>query len=288
MDGFITTGIIGLNMGVEYALLSLGFTLIFGILGVINFAHGGFYMLGGYVAYAAVTFVGLPFPIAILVAFLATGMLGYIFEVALIDRYMSDHLTPMMITIGLYLIITSGLVVVFGPEPANFSFPLRGVVRSGGIYITYANLIVLIVCVLVIIGVYLLMYTTNFGLALRAMADNREVATALGMQPGRYFPLAFGIATGLAGLTGALVTPTLALSPYLGDSILGISFLIVILGGLGSLAGATIASFVFGMIEAYSQVYLGGSMGALALFVLVLLVLVIRPNGLMGRIGRQA
>ncbi|GGC70031.1 branched-chain amino acid ABC transporter permease [Chelatococcus reniformis] len=288
MDGLVTTAIIGLSLGVEYALLSLGFTLIFGILGVINFAHGGFYMIGGYAAYAAVHFAGMPFPAAVATAMLVTALLGYVCELLLIDRYVSDHLTPMMITLGLYLIISTALIVVFGPEPADFSFPIRGSLRSGGIYITYANLIVLLVCATVIAAVYLLMYRTDFGLALRAMADNREVATALGMRPAQYFPLAFGLATGLAGLTGALVTPTLTLSPFLGDSILGMSFLIVILGGLGSLGGAVIASFIVGIVEAYSRVYLGGSKGALALFVVVLIILVVRPNGLMGRIGRPA
>jgi branched-chain amino acid transport system permease protein len=127
------------------------------------------------------------------------------------------------------------------------------------------------------------MYRTDFGRALRALADDRQVAMAQGLRPRLLFPLAFALSTGLAGLTGALVTPILSLSPSIGDPVLATSFLIVILGGLGSIGGATAAAFIVGMVEAYSSVYLGGSKGALVLFVLVLVILVVRPSGLFGR-----
>jgi branched-chain amino acid transport system permease protein len=114
------------------------------------------------------------------------------------------------------------------------------------------------------------------------------VATALGLPPKILFPAAFGVATGLAGFTGALVTPILSLHPHIGDSILTISFMIVILGGLGSVVGAAVAAFVVGLVEAYSSIYLGGSIGALTLFLLVLVTLVVRPTGLFGRQVRAA
>lgn len=288
MEGFISTGVIGLSLGTQYALLSLGFTLIFGILGVINFSHGGFYILGGYVAYSASHLMGLPFAAAVAAATLACAAIGYLIEFLLVEPQVSDHLTTMMITLGVYLIMTTGAVVVFGPEPPEFRFPVSGSFRSGGFYIPWSNLIVFFVCTVVIGGVYLLMYKTRFGIALRAMADDRAVAIAQGLRPSRMFPMAFALATGLAGLTGALVTPILALEPHVGDAVLAKSFMVVILGGLGSIPGATIAAFLVGMIEAYSSVYLGGSKGALALFVLVLLILVVRPTGLMGREARKA
>lgn len=288
MEGLVATGLIGISLGAQYALLALGFTLIFGILGVVNFAHGGFYVLGGYLAYAAVHYLGAPYPLAVVAAALGTAALGYVFELFLLERLVDDHLATLMLTLGLYLMMSTGILVVFGPESPDFRFPVGGVLRGAGFYVPIENLIVLGVCLAAIVSIYLLVYRTNFGRALRALADDRAVATAQGLRPKLLFPLAFALATGLAGLTGALVTPILSLAPHLGDPVLATSFLIVILGGLGSVGGATAAAFIVGMVEAYSAVYLGGSKGALALFVLVLVMLVVRPSGLFGRETRGA
>lgn len=283
MESFVSTGLIGVSLGVQYALLALGFTLIFGILGVVNFSHGGFYVFGGYVAYASVHYLGAPYPLAVVLAVLASGVLGYLFELFLLERVVEDHLSTLMLTLGLFLVMSTGILVTFGPESPEFAFPVTGTWRYGNYYFPKENLIVLSVCVVTIGAVYLLMYQTDFGRALRALADDRRVAAAQGIRPRLLFPLAFALATALAGLTGALVTPILCLAPHLADPVLATSFLIVILGGLGSIGGATLAAFIVGMVEAYSSVYLGGSKGALALFVFVLIMLVIRPSGLFGQ-----
>lgn len=288
MESFVSTGLIGVSLGVQYALLALGFTLIFGILRVLNFAHGAFYVLGGYVAYAAIHHLGVPYALAVVLAVLATGALGYVFELFLLERVVEDPLATLMLTLGLYMVISTGVVVTFGTESPEFAFPVTGTWRSGNYYFPKENLVVLAVCAVTIGMVYLLMYRTDFGRALRALADDRRVAVAQGLRPRLLFPLAFALATGLAGLTGALVTPILALAPHVGDPVLATSFLIVILGGLGSVGGATLAAFLVGMVEAYSSVYLGGSKGALALFVFVLIMLVVRPSGLFGQEAQGA
>jgi branched-chain amino acid transport system permease protein len=285
---FLEAAIIGIMLGAQYALLALGFTLVFGILGVVNFAHGGLYVLGGYVAYACVAMLGLPYPVAVLGAVLATAALGYLFEFLIIERCVNDHLSTMMLTLGFYLVISTSVLAIFGPLSPQFSFPVTGTLRAGGIYVPLENLVVLGTCLLAIGGLYLLIYRTDFGRALRALADDRPVAAAQGVRPTLMFPLAFALATGLAGLTGALVTPILMLAPTVGDPVLVTSFLTVILGGLGSIGGAMVAAFIVGIVEAYSSVYLGGSTGALALFVLVLILLVVRPEGLFGRPMRRA
>jgi len=285
MSQIAAAGLIGVSLGAQYALLALGFTLIFGILGVVNFAHGGFYVLGGYIAYGAVMALGVPYPVAVLIAVFATAALGWLFELLLVERVVEDHLATLMLTLGLYLVLSTGVLVAFGPESRQFAFPVTGTLRYGGLYMPLANLVVLAICLLAIGGVYLLMYRTDLGRALRALADDRHVAATQGLRPRLLFPLAFAIAAGLAGLTGALVTPILSLGPQVGDPVLATSFLIVILGGFGSIGGATVAAFLVGMVEAYSSVYLGGSLGALVLFVLVL---VVRPAGLFGREARGA
>ena len=288
MNEFVSAGLIGVSLGAQYALLALGFTLIFGILGVVNFAHGGFYVAGGYIAYGFVSHLGVPYVLAVLLATLATGAIGYLFELFLVERIVEDHLATLMLTLGLYLVMSTGVLVTFGPESPQFQFPISGTLQIGKFHLPIENIVVLSVCLLAIGAVYLLMYKTDFGRALRALADDRQVAAAQGLRPRLLFPLAFGAACGLAGLTGALVTPILSLAPHVGDPVLATSFLIVILGGLGSIGGATIAAFLVGLVEAYSSVYLGGSKGALALFVLVLIVLVVRPSGLFGREVRGA
>jgi branched-chain amino acid transport system permease protein len=288
MEQFLQAAIIGVSLGAQYALLALGFTLIFGILGVVNFAHGGFYMLGGYVAFSCVEYLGVPYPVGVLGAVLATFVLGWLFELFLLERLIDDHLATLMLTLGLNLVMSTSLLTVFGPLSMDFRFPVSGAIRLGPIYLPRENLIVLLVCLAAIAALWAVLFRTDLGRALRALADDRTVARAQGLRPRLLFPAAFALATGLAGLTGALVTPILALSPGVGDPVLATSFLTVILGGLGSLGGAALAAFIVGIVEAYSSVYFGGSIGALILFVLVLLLLVFRPTGLLGREVRGA
>ena len=289
MEGFISTGLIGLSIGTQYAMIAIGFTLIFGIMGVINFMHGGAYVLGGYFAFGLVSAFGWPYPVAVVAAVLGTAAVGYLIEVLFVDKYVDDHNATMLITLGLYMVMTTVIIMIFGPEPASgFTFPIRGALRWGGIYFPYSSLIVLVICGLAIVGMYYLVFRTRYGIALRAMADDRSIATAQGIRPSHMFPLAFSLAMSLAGLTGALVTPILALEPNLGEGQLLKAFIVVILGGLGSIGGATVAALIVGMVESYSSVYLGGSKGALVLFLFVLLILLIKPSGLMGRETRKA
>jgi branched-chain amino acid transport system permease protein len=288
VDALISTGVTGLSLGTQYALISIGFTLIFGIMGVVNFAHGAFYILGGYFAFTFSHSMGLPYVVAVLLAMLATGILGYLVEVLIVDKHVADHLATMLITLGIYQIMTTGVTVAYGAEPVEFQFPVTGSLRGSNFYIPYSTLIVLGVCTLAIVGVYWLVFKTRYGIALRAMADDGAVARAQGIPPGKMFPMAFGIATALAGLTGALVTPILALEPHGGEGVLGKAFIVVILGGLGSITGAMVAAFIVGLVEAYTSVFLGGSQGALVLFVLVMLILLVRPQGLLGTVARKA
>ena len=288
MDSFISSGLIGLSMGTQYALISIGFTLIFGIMGVVNFAHGGFYILGGYFAFSLSHSLGVPYVLAVLLAMVGTGILGYVIEAVFVEKYVADHLATMLITLAIYQIMITGVSGVYGAEPMDFRFPVSGSLRGPGFHIPYANLIVFAVCTVAIAAVYHLVFKTRYGISLRAMADDAPVARAQGIQPAKMFPMAFGIATALAGLTGALVTPMLALEPHGGEAVLTKAFIVVILGGLGSVTGAMVAAFIVGMVEAYSSVYLGGSKGALALFVLVVLILMVRPQGLFGTVARKA
>ena len=288
LNTFVAISLNGLSLGTQYALIAIGFTLIFGIMGVINFAHGGFYVLGGYLAFSLVNGLGVPFFLAALIAAAGTGVAGYLVEVLIVHKLIEDHLATMLITLGLYLMMITGLTAIYGAEPVPFSFPVSGSLKWQGFRLTYSNMIIIGVCGIAILSVYFLVFKTRYGIALRAMADNASVATAQGIPPRYMFPAAFAIATALAGLTGALVTPILALEPHTGDAVLGKAFIIVILGGLGSITGATVAAFLVAFLEAFSSVYLGGSRGALLLFVIVMLMMLLRPQGLFGTVARKA
>src|SRR3954453_16599173 len=173
MAVFLQAATIGLSLGAQYALLALGFTLIFGILGVVNFSHGGFYMLGGYFAYSCVAYAGLPYPLAVLVAVLATGALGWVFELFLLERLVDDHLATLMLTLGLYLIMSTGLLTVFGPLSMDFTFPVTGALRMGPIYGPRENLIVPAPCLPDNAPLWMRLNRTDLGRSLCALADVR-------------------------------------------------------------------------------------------------------------------
>lgn len=288
MGTLLETIVEGLTLGAQYALVSLGFTMSFGTLGVVNFAHGALYVVGGYVAYSVVTYLGLPFALAVLLALLVTGAIGYVFELTVIEKRVDDHLATIILTAGFSLLISGVLLIVFGPQPKPFGFPLQGTITVASVVLPIARLLIIVLGVAGVAALYVLLYRTELGRALRAMAADRDMAVAQGMRPRALFPLAFAIATGLVGLTGAMVMPVFSLDPFQGDHILTTAFLATIVGGLGSLPGAVVAAVLIGMIESFANVYIGPSVAELVLFVLILVVLVVRPTGLMGGRVRDA
>jgi branched-chain amino acid transport system permease protein len=282
VDGIIQASVNGVTLGAQYALMALGFSLIFGVLGVINFGHGAYYAVGGFVTYYINQSLGMPYVIALIAAVLVTAALGYLFEITVLDRRVDDHLGSIILTLGFGLCLTALLLITFGPEAKEFPFPVDGVVELAGARISAGRLLVVGVSIAVIALVSLFLFRTKYGVALRATAGDREVAAAQGMNPRLMFPIAFALATALAGLTGGLVTPVYLLDPFVGEQVLMISFVVVILGGLGSLPGAVISAFGVGIFQSFCGVYIGGTVAPLLLFTLVLLVLVVRPTGLMG------
>lgn len=282
MEQLIQTVVGGLTLGAQYALMALGFSLAFGILKVINFAHGAFYVAGGYLAFWVTHDLGLPYVLAVVVAVLGTAAIGYVFELFIIERRVDDHLATIVLTLGASLIGGASMLALFGPHSAPFRNPIPGSFSLGGVMIPYARVVTIVVTALAIYAVYQLLYRTAIGNALRALTDDREMAVAMGMKPKILFPLAFAIATGLAGLTGALVTPQFSLAPFVGEHVLMIAFLTVILGGLGSMPGAVIAAVLVGLVESFVGVYIGGSWAPLLLFTGILVLLVVRPSGLLG------
>jgi len=282
MGELVQTVIGGLTLGAQYALMALGFSLAFGILRVINFAHGAFYVIGGYVAYFVTQQLGWPYIVGVILAIAVTGAIGYLFELFILERRIDDHLATIVLTLGASLMGGAAVLALFGAQAVQFPSSLPGTLRMGSAFIPYARLMIIVTSAIAIAAVYFLLFKTQMGGALRALTDDREMAIAQGLRPKILFPVAFAIATGLAGLTGALVTPEFSLAPFVGEPVLMISFLAVIIGGLGSLSGAVIASILVGLIESFVGVYVGGSWAPLLLFTAILVLLVVRPSGLLG------
>jgi len=278
----------GLALGAQYAVLALGFSLVFGVLNVINFAHGGFYMLGGYFTFSAMSAAGLPYVVALLVGALGVAVVGAVMELVLIEPIVDNHEATLTVSLGFFLVLTAGVTALYGPDPVPVEFPVSSVLRFGGLYIPVARLIVIAVSVAAVAALWFLLYRTKYGLALRALSENREVATMQGLRPRTFFPLAVALSAGLAALAGGLVTPIFTLEPVVAQTALMTSFVVVVLGGLGSLVGAAGAAVAFGIAEAVGGAYLSGSLTQLLLFAAVLALLLVRPTGLAGRRLRDA
>jgi len=288
MDTLVQALVNGLALGAQYALLALGFSLVFGVLGVINFAHGGFYLLGGYFTYSLMTSIGLPYVPALIVGVAGVAVVGYLMELVLIEPIVDNHEGTLIISLGFFLILSAVVTVAYGPEAVPAEFPVSHVLRFEGLYIPVARLIVIAVSAGAVVALWLLLFRSRHGVALRALSENREVATMQGLRPRVYFPLAVALSAALAGLAGGMVTPIFTLEPPVAEAALMTSFIVVVLGGLGSLAGAAAAALGVGMMEAIGGTYLDGSMTRLLLFSAVLTLLLFRPAGLAGRSLRDA
>jgi len=288
MDTLIQALINGTALGAQYAMLALGFSLVFGVLGVINLAHGGFYMLGGYFTYSLTSGVGLPFVPALILGVLGVALVGYLVELVLIEPIVDDHEGTLIVSLGFFLVVIAAVTVAYGPEAVPIEFPVSSVLRVGDAYLPVARLIVIAVAALAVLILWMVLFRTRHGVALRALAENREVASIQGLRPRVYFPVAVALSAGLAALAGGLVLPIFTLEPPVAEVALMTSFIIVVLGGLGSLLGAAVAALAVGLVEAIGGAYLDGSTTKLLLFSGVLLLLLLRPSGIAGRSVRDA
>lgn len=288
METLVQALVNGLALGAQYALLALGFSLVFGVLGVINFAHGGFYLLGGYFTYSVMSSVGLPYVLALIIGVAGVAVVGYVMELVLIEPIVDNHEGTLIISLGFFLILSAAVTILYGPESVNFKFPVSSVLRFEGIYVPVARLIVIAVAAAAVTALWFLLFRSRHGVALRALSENREVAMMQGLRPRVYFPLAVALSAALAGLAGGMVTPIFTLEPPVAEAALMTSFIVVVLGGLGSLAGAAGAAIGVGMMEAFGGAYLDGSMTKLLMFSAVLTLLLFRPAGIAGRSLRDA
>jgi branched-chain amino acid transport system permease protein len=276
-------GINGLVLGSLYVLVALGLTLIYGVLVQINFAHADIVTLGAFSAYFFTHALGGAYLPSIAVALLVGAALGFLINAAVFAplRERGNELLPLIATIGVSVMLENVMLAWFGPIPYAFDSPYSDqVIRFGGMFFTAQSVLIIVVSTAAIGLLYAFMKFTFLGKALRAVAQDRETAGLMGINPNRVIMLTFVIASALAGMGGAMLGPVLVLTPFAGASVIVKAFAIVIIGGFGNVEGTIIAGLIVGLIESYTTQLLGPGLIDIVVFALLLLMLAVRPTGL--------
>jgi len=276
-------GINGIVFGSLYVLVALGLTLIYGVLVQINFAHADIVTIGAFAAYFFTFVLGGNYLVSIGVALMVGAALGWLVNATIFaplrDR---SELLPLIATIGVSILLQNAMLLLFGPIPYAFDSPYSNeVVRLwGGTFITWQNVIIVVVSSLTIALLYAFMKLTFMGKALRAVAQDRETAGLMGINPSQLIMLTFVIASALAGMAGAMLGPILVLTPFAGTTVIVKAFAIVIIGGFGNVEGTIIAGLVVGLIESTTTQLVNPGLTDIVVFTLLLLMLALRPTGL--------
>jgi branched-chain amino acid transport system permease protein len=275
----------GLAAGSFYALAALGLAIIFGVLGVVNFAHGAFYMLGAVTAAVLLDTLGLTLWWGLLVVPLLMFVFGVVVERLLVQWVLRlDHLYGFLLTFGLTLILVELVKQRYGVSGLPYERPavLQGRIDLLGVGLPRYQLFVFAISIVVCLAVWLLMTRTRIGMIVRASTEKPDLARALGINVGRWVTPVFGFGVALAGLAGVLAAPFRAITADMGSNFIIILFAVVVIGGLGSIVGAVVAGFLVGLVEAFGQAY-ASTFAQILIFVLMALVVLLRPAGLFGR-----
>jgi len=274
----------GLGLGMVYFLLSVGLSIIFGLLGFVNFAHGALFLVGAYSAMYAMEASG-SFVVGLLASFVVVGGVGVALERSLLRRtYRMPHEAQILLTVGLTFILTEAMVLAFGPEPQRVAVPdaLSGVVMMGAYPIPAYRAFIFAFCAGIGLLLWLLFERTLFGARVRAGNQNPEMLSLLGARVSRVYALTFALGAGLAGLAGGLAAPLRGADPAMGMEAIVIAFVVVVLGGMGSFSGPLVGGLIIGVTQStMSAIWPEGA--RLMIFVAMALVLLIRPRGLFGR-----
>ena len=277
--------LIGLINGSFYALLSLGLAVIFGLLNIINFTHGAQYMMGAFVAYFLASKWGLGYWWALVLVPLAVGATGVIIERLMLSRlYKLDHLYGLLLTFGLALIIEGAFRQQFGSAGLPYSMPseLTGGYNLGFMFLPKYRAWVIVASLAICVGTWFLIERTKLGAYLRAATENPALVQAFGVNVPRMITLTYGFGVGLAALAGVFAAPIYQVAPQMGSSLIIVVFAVVVIGGMGSILGSVITGFGLGIVEGLTKVFYPEASNTV-IFVIMAIVLMIRPQGLFGQ-----
>ncbi|RMC31174.1 branched-chain amino acid ABC transporter permease [Paracoccus alkanivorans] len=275
--------LIGLINGSFYALLSLGLAVIFGLLRVINFAHGAQYMLGAFVTLLLLSGLGINYWLALVLAPVIVGLLGAVVERTMLSRlYKMDHLYGLLFTFGLALTIEGTFRYFFGASGMPYPQPIQGAVNLGFMFLPLYRGWVVIASMIVCLGVWLMIEKTKLGAYLRAATENPTLVQSFGVNVPMLLTLTYALGAGLAAFTGVLAAPIYQVSPLMGSQIIIVVFAVVVVGGMGSILGAIITGYMLGIVEGLTKVFYPEA-SSIVIFVIMAIVLILRPAGLFGK-----
>lgn len=277
--------LLGLINGSFYAVLSLGLAVIFGLLNIINFAHGALYMAGAFVAWMLLNYLGIGYWPALVLAPLIVGALGIILERTMLSRlYHLDHLYGLLLTFGLALIIQGLFRNYYGISGLPYQIPdvLSGGQNLGFMFLPNYRAWVVVASIVVCLGTWFMIEKTRLGAYLRAATENPTLVGAFGVNVPLMIMMTYGFGVALAGFAGVLAAPIYSVNPIMGEQLIIVVFAVVVIGGMGSIMGAIITGYMLGIVEGLTRViYPEGS--AVVIFVIMAIVLMIKPEGLFGR-----
>jgi branched-chain amino acid transport system permease protein len=278
--GQLTLGMIN---GAFYALMSLGLTVIFGMLRVINFTHGAQFTLGAFGAWALLSYLEVPYWAALVLVPLIIGLVSMVFERTLLRRlYDMDHLFQLLLTFGLALIIEGLLSVAYGSSGKPYDNPLPGGINLGFIFLPYYRAWVVTAALILCFGTWFAIERTRLGATLRAATDNRDLVRTFGINVPRLMSVTYGIGVALAALAGVMAAPMDQVRPMMGSGLVITVFAVVVIGGMGSILGSIVTGFALGLLEAFTKVYYP-PLSNVAIFIIMVAVIMVKPTGLFGR-----
>jgi branched-chain amino acid transport system permease protein len=278
----------GVMVGMIYMLMAIGFTMVFGIMRIVNFAHGEFYMVGAFLFAILYGSYDMPFAVSLVLAVVATGLLGLVMERLVFSRFRGNELNGMIASLGIALIMQNGALLIWGPSPRSVPAVVSGVISIGSVVFPWSRVVVIIGALIAVALLYVLISHTQLGRAMRAVAQDAEIALVQGIRVEVIFPLAFVLGVGLAALAGALMAPVLSVSPFVGLAPTLKAFVIVVIGGLGSVPGAVAGGLLIGLIESFAGTFMSAALAEILQFLVVIAVVLVRPQGLLGRREREA
>lgn len=295
MDGIIDTlqfvlapqVINGLSIGVAVILMALGLTIIFGLLDVINMAHGEFYALGAYLG-LALSAAGVNFWLMLVLVPLIMAPVGYALERMLIQRVFHQkdrHILTLLLTFGLAIVMEDLFKLAWGPQALSAATPIEGASEVAGIFFPNYRLFLMALGSAIIVAVWLVVYRTSLGAMVRAAAFDKNMASSLGVPVSHVYAGTFAFGIALAALSGVLLAPVYSVFPTMGKDFILMAFSVVIVGGLGSIKGAVVAGLLLTQIQAIASLYIPPSWTDPLVFAIMVAVLMVRPQGLFGRLG---
>jgi urea transport system permease protein len=264
-----------------FALAAIGLAIIFGLMGVINMGHGAMLTLGAYFTWYT-TSSGIPFAVAVFLAACGVGFIGLLLEHFIIRHFYERKFETLLLTWGFFLVSTEVIKIVFGTDLRTVTNPLPGAVHVGPVVLPAYQSVVALISLGLLVGLAVLLFRTTIGIKIRALVQNAEIASLLGLNVAQAYKLVFVTGSAAAGLAGALISPMLSVDPYIGNIFLVRSFFVVIIGGIGHVLGGTlIGSFLIGGSETLFALVSGQVVAQTIVFALAILVLRFRPSGVL-------